>query len=370
MASLHVVQLLPELNEGGVERTVVELNRELVRRGVTSTVISRGGRLVAEIEKDGGRHIALDVCSKNPLTFPWRAEFLRWTLRKLQPDVIHVHSRMPGWLLHAANRWAQRPVVTTVHGFNSVSGYSRVMTEGVRVICVSHAIRAYIRENYRTPEERIRVIHPAVNATIFDPARVDAAFVAQFRQEHKLDRRMVATSVGRITQLKGFETFIRAVALARRTRPELVGVIVGGTRPDKRDYEARLQALVRELDVGDAIRFVGNQSKMPEIYALSDVVVSCSVKPESFGLSLVEALAMNTPVIATRHGGALEIVREGVDGALFIPDDDDALAQLLAAFHRTPNTDLRTETLRRFSAENTIEQTVAVYRDAQQAARC
>ncbi len=65
---MRVVQLLPELNEGGVERGVVELSRELVKRGVESVVVSAGGRLAEQIEADGGRHVAFDVASKNPLT--------------------------------------------------------------------------------------------------------------------------------------------------------------------------------------------------------------------------------------------------------------------------------------------------------------
>ena len=80
---MHIVQLLPELNQGGVERGVVELNRELVKRGHQSTVISAGGSQAAQIEKDGGRHITLDVCSKNPITIPFRVLALRRILQSL-----------------------------------------------------------------------------------------------------------------------------------------------------------------------------------------------------------------------------------------------------------------------------------------------
>ena len=360
---MHILQLLPELNEGGVERGVVEMNRELVRRGVASTVVSRDGRLVPAIKAAGGRHVVLDVCSKNLLTFPARARQLRQVLAEVRPDIVHVRSRLPAWLLRAANRTLRLPVVSTVHGFNSVSAYSRIMTRADRVICVSQVIRDYVRLHYRTPDARLRVIHRGVDPAEFDPAHLSRVFVEQFAQDCGLAGRFVVTSVGRVTPLKNYETFIRAVALARRERPEILGVIVGGMRSDRQRYGARLHALVEELRAGDAIRFAGSHSHMAEIYHLSDVVVSCSAKPESFGRSLVEALAMETPVIATRHGGAMEIVREGVDGWLFAPGDAEALAQRLVEADGRTFAGLRAGALERFSLEAMVGKTLAVYRE-------
>ena len=361
---MHIVQILPELNEGGVERGVVEMNRELVRRGVVSTVISRGGRLAPEIDADGGRHVELDVCGKNMLTFPLRVRRLRRALVEIGPDLVHVRSRLPAWLLRFANTRTGWPVVTTVHGFNSVNPYSRIMTRADRVICVSHAVKAHIQKAYGTPEEKLRVIHRGLDAAVFDPARLDLAFIERFRREQGLIGRFVVTSVGRITPLKDYETFIRAVAAARLKTPEIVGLIVGGARADRRGYENRLVALAAELGVADAIRFAGSQRKIAEIDHLSDVVVSCSRKPESFGRSLVEALAMETPVIATRHGGAVEIVREGIDGYLFDPGDVAALAKAIGTVRRRTFVNLRADALTRFAMEKMVERTLAVYQEA------
>ena len=360
---MHVIQLLPELNEGGVERGVVEMNRELIRRGVTSTVISCGGRLVAEIEAAGGHHVTLDVGGKNPFTAWQRARQLRQTLAKLHPDIVHVRSRLPAWLLRIANRRLHLPVVSTVHGINSVSAYSRIMTRADRVICVSHAVRDHLQLHYGTPDTVLRVIHRGLDAAAFDPARVDAAFLANFRQEHQLAGCFVATSVGRITPLKDYETFVRGVALARQEIPNLVGVIVGGTHNRRQDYAKRLHALVHELGLAEIIRFAGSQRHMHGVYMLSDVIVSCSSKPESFGRTLTEALAMERPVIATAHGGALEIVREGQNGLLFPPGDAPALARCLIAASQRTFTGLRADVLRRFALDAMVEQTLAVYRE-------
>ena len=296
------MQLLPELNEGGVERGVVEFSRELVARGNESVVISRGGRLAERIEADGGRHLLFDVAGKNPLTAPARVLGLRALLRRVRPDLIHARSRVPAWLAFLANRSPHLPFVTTVHGFNSVNPYSRVMTFGDRVICVSTAIKEYIQTHYGVPEEKIVVIPRGVDLEFFDPQRLDEAFMADFRAEYGLAGRFVVTSVGRITQLKDYETLIRAVAEARRCIPEVLCLIVGGVRADKVGYYRELQALAARLELSDAVRFTGSQARVPEIYALSDVVVSSSKKPESFGRSAAEALAMNVPRTASVIG--------------------------------------------------------------------
>jgi glycosyltransferase involved in cell wall biosynthesis len=360
---MRVVQLLPELNEGGVERGVVELSRELVKRGVESVVVSAGGRLAEQIEADGGRHVAFDVASKNPLSAWGRVRKLRRLLTELQPDILHARSRVPAWLAFLANRSLGIPFVTTVHGFNSVNPYSRVMTFGDKVICVSGAIRDYVREHYRVPEEKLVVIPRGVDLEAFDPGRLDREFIARFRQEHGLDGRCVVSNVGRITQLKDYETFIDALALARRQLPEILGLIVGGVRQDKQDYFRALKERVAAAGAEGFIRFVGSQSKVAEIYALSDLVVSSSKKPESFGRAAAEALAMDVPVVATGHGGVTDIVLDGVTGYLFPPGDAAALAALIVRARQTRFAGLRDFVAGQFTLERMVAETLTVYRD-------
>jgi glycosyltransferase involved in cell wall biosynthesis len=386
---MHIVQLLPELNQGGVERGTVELSRELVKRGHRSTVISAGGSQAAQIEQDGGKHITLDVCSKNPLTFPFRVLALRRILQNLmresnvesqksnaervQPKIVnrqspianslilHARSRVPAWLCCFANRKLDIPFVTTVHGFNSVSRYSAIMARGDAVICVSNPVKEYIRKNYGTPDEKITVIHRGIDPAEFDPAKLDQIWINAFKTKYDLDGKFIITTVGRITELKDYETFIRAVADCSREMPDICGLIVGGVRHDKQAYYERLQALVKQLGAEKRIVFAGSHDRMPEIYALSDVLVSSSKKPEAFGRSLIEAMAMNTPVIATRHGGALDIIEEGSNGFLFAPGDATGLAQVLRKQREIQHIELRERILSRFTLDGMVKKTIAVY---------
>jgi len=359
---MRVVQLLPELNEGGVERGVVELNREFVRRGVDSLVISRGGRLVRQIAVDGGRHETFDVCSKNPLTLASRVAGLRRLLARLKPDIIHARSRVPAWLCLLANRRLQLPFVTTVHGMNSVSFYSRVMTRGDRVICVSEVVRDYILKHYPVDAGRITVIQRGVDMDVFNPETTDREFIKAFRQRYGLQDRFVVTSVGRITWLKDYESFIRAIALCREDMPDITGLIVGGVREDKRDYLAGLQRLATKCGVSDRIVFAGNQAEMPEIYQLSDVVVNASLKMGNVGRTVTEALAMDTPVIATTYEGLQNLVVDGVNGYVVANRDPEGLAHGIRQLARSPIMHTRASIPEEFTLDAMVAGTLAVYR--------
>ena len=357
---MKIVQLLPELNEGGVERGTMELSRELVNLGHESIVISAGGKLQEQIEKDGGTHITFDVCSKNPFTAPLRMVQLRKILRELNPDILHARSRVPAWLTYLANKKLHIPFVTTVHGFNSVSPYSAIMTKGDRVICVSGAIKSYIQEHYKTEEKKTTVIPRGIDLEKFNPQNVDKQFIENFKKEYSLDDKYIITTVGRITQLKDHQTFIRAIALLKKNDPTIVGLIVGGVRDDKQEYFQSLKVLVKELGLDDNVIFTGSQNKVAEIYAFSDVVVSSSKKPESFGRSVAEALALNTPVVATGHGGVLDIIVENENGFFYPVGDAEELAVKILN-SRALKFDGYNYISNHFSLENMVQKTLEVY---------
>jgi len=357
---MHIVQILPELNQGGVERGTVEFSRELVRRGHQSTVISAGGELAPQIEADGGRHIKLDVCSKNAFTFPSRVNQLRNALKGLNPAILHARSRVPAWLSWFANKQLRIPFVTTVHGFNSVGKYSEIMLKGDRVIYGSQAIRQYILENYTIDESRLRYVPRGIDMAYFDPGQTDRDFMAAFRKQHALSDRYIVTIVGRITEWKGHDDFIRALAEVQKKHPEVIGVVAGGVWHGKEDYLSELKQLA--IDAGADIRFTGSQSHIREIYALSNLVVSAaSSKPETFGRTAAEALAMNTPVIASAHGGSMDILLDGENGLLFPPGDYAALAENLLQAYSFQFKNMREHIDQHFSLDHMTETELAVY---------
>jgi len=358
---MKIVQLLPELNEGGVERGTMELSRELVKLGYESIVISAGGKLAVQIKKDGGQHITLDVCSKNIFTAPFRMLKLRKVLHGLDADILHARSRVPAWLTYWANKKLHIPFITTVHGFNSVSAYSAIMSKGDSVICVSSSIKEYIQKHYKIDESIMEVIPRGIDIEKFNPNNVDNEFIEEFKKSYALEDRFIISTVGRITQLKDLETFIESIARIKENIPQIKGVIVGGVRKDKERYFKSLQDLVEQLNLEQNIVFTGSQNKVAEIYALSDVVVSSSKKPESFGRSVAEAIAMNTPVVATNHGGVLDIIDVGITGYLFESTNINALAKSIMRANSL-SFDGYTIISNRFSLAKMVSKTITLYK--------
>ena len=150
---LTVVQLLPELNVGGVERGTIQIAAALHAAGHRALVVSGGGRLVPELLACGAEHIALGIGEK-------RIGSLRHirALRRLfaDVDIVHARSRLPAWLAHFAlgqRARGTRPAwVTTVHGPYTVNRYSRIMVSGDVVIAISEYIRDYVLNHYPTVE--------------------------------------------------------------------------------------------------------------------------------------------------------------------------------------------------------------------------
>ncbi len=358
---MKIVQLLPELNEGGVERGVVELSRELVKKGFESIVISKGGKLVEHIEKEGGLHVTLDVCSKNIFTAPFRIFKLYQTLKTLGPNILHVRSRVPAWMVFLANKFLHLPVVSTVHGFNSVSFYSRIMTKSDHIICVSHAIQQYIQKNYHVDEKKITIIPRGIDVDRFNPKSLDHSFIEAFQRDHNLQNKLVISTVGRITQLKDLETFIKAIAILKVDFPNIIGLIIGGVREDKQNYFTSLLDLIASLNIQEHVSFCGSTHNVAEVYALSHVIVSSSKKPESFGRSVAEAIALNTPVIATNHGGVLDIISENIHGYFTnIEDPNDLATKIVLA--RDLQFDGYTYICQNFSLEKMVIGTLRVYK--------
>ena len=354
-----IAQLIPRLDGGGAERGTVELNREFIRRGESGVVISDGGRQAAQIVRDGGRHVELPVAGKNPFSAPFRAARLARVLRELNPDIVHVRSRVPAWLHKMGGGRKRFATVSTMHGFNRVNFYSAIMTDADAIICAGTEIANHARLAYGVAPERITLIPRGVDCDYFDPAKVSDEEVAALRREFGLDGRRVILHVGRIVPGKGHDVFIRGIARLRRQDEEIAGMILGGGDDEKL---AGLRALAEELGVADDVIFAGERPDARAFYKLADVVASCSLRPETFGRTMAEALAMNVPVAASAMGGALDIVREHSHGRLFPPGDADAFATATAELLAAEKPNARGWVESEFSLEKMVDANLALYR--------
>jgi len=269
---------------------------------------------------------------------------------------------VPAWLAYLANKKLKLSFVTTVHGIYSVNSYSKIMTKGDAVICVSEVLRNYVRTNYGTDRNKITVIQRGVDLGYFHPERLDNDFISTFKTDLDLRDKYIVTGVGRITFLKDYESFIKAIAIAKEQIPNIKGVIVGGIG-DKENYFESLRELARSLHVQNDIVFAGSQTKMPEIYALSDLTVNASLTMGNVGRTVVESLAMDTPVLATSYEGLINLIQDGVNGYIIETKNPEDLAAKIYLAKQTNFTDIRENLNQEYTLQTMVENTLLVYRN-------
>jgi len=363
---MKVVQILPDLDGGGVERGTLEVASALVQAGHQSLVISAGGQMVAELEADGSEHIQWDLGHKSLFTFRHIWALRRW-LREQKPDIIHVRSRLPGWVVYLA--WqglpaSDRPgLVTTVHGLYSVSRYSAIMAKGERVIAVSETVKRYIADNYPdTDMARVQVVFRGIEPDRFPRGyQPDAAWLKQWQTDYpQLTGKKVITLPGRLTRLKGHHDLIDLIeALVNQGEP-VHGLIVGGEDAKRKAYAEELYRTVAERGLEQHITFTGNRRDIREIYAVSDLVLSLSTKPESFGRTSLEALSLGVPLVGYDHGGVSEILAALFPAGRVPLKDSQALLQTVSQLLQQPQHPAEND---RFLLQTMLSQTLAVYQE-------
>ncbi len=326
----RILQVLPELASGGVERGTIEVAGALTDAGWTPVVASAGGPMVYDLQRIGCEHITLPLASKNPLVMRKNAERLRRVIREQGIDLVHARSRAPAWSAYWACKAEGIPFVTTFHGtYSHASGlkrkYNSVMAKGDVVIAVSEHIRRHVREVYGCPDEKIRMIHRGIDTRLFAPESVSAERVIQLTQQWNLpETKPLILMPGRLTRWKGQTLLLKA--LERIKDLDFVCVFVGSDQ-GRRAYRDELNTLIKARGLEDRVWMVDHCNDMASAYMLANVVVSPSLDPEAFGRTIGEAQALGRPVVASAHGGALEQVIEGVTGRLFKPGDDEELAK-------------------------------------------
>ncbi|UPG89600.1 glycosyltransferase [Luteibacter aegosomaticola] len=313
--TMTVVQLVPALHSGGAERSTLEIAKALVEAGHRSIVVSAGGRLVAQLEAEGSEHITLAIGHKSLRTL-FTVGKLRRILRQVKPDIVHARSRLPAWVgWWAMKRVKPRPhFVTTVHGLNSPGHYSSILLRGERVIVVSQTLRDYVLRHY--PDDissaRISVVPRGVDTEAFPYGyRPDDSWQRAFFEEYpQLEGAPLLTLPGRGTRLKGHADAIELIADLQSRAIDARLLLMGADEPGREAYVAELRALIRERGLEAKVVISPPRSDIRDVYAMSNLVLQLSQRPESFGRTVVEALAMCRPVLGYAHGGVGELLAE------------------------------------------------------------
>ena len=364
---LTVLQTLPALEVGGVERGTVEIARELARRGHRSLVISSGGALTAGLVDAGTRHYAWPIGKKSPFTLLLARKLRRFLIEE-KVDVLHARSRLPAWVSYLA--WKNMPLgsrpafITTIHGPYSVNPYSEIMTRGEQIIAISGFIRAYVVDNYPEVDPgKITVIPRGVDHRHFPNGFTPAEYwLAQWRTCYpQLRDKALITLPGRITRWKGHEDFIRIISVLKQEGLNIHGLIAGGARQNRRRFHQELKQTVSTSGLDSDITFLGHRDDLREVLSVSDVVLSLAKAPEAFGRTVLEALSLGRPVIAYGHGGAAEVLNELQPDGLITPG---GVAEAIDKIKDFLNGPPKIAPNRLFTLENMLNKTLTLYEQA------
>jgi lipopolysaccharide heptosyltransferase II len=314
---MNILQILPQLNVGGVETGTIDLARHLVRLGHKAVVVSSGGDLVNELEASGAIHYQLPVDRKSIFSIIKNIPKLVEIINREKIDIVHARSRVPAWIAYFATRATNKVFITTCHGYYKKHPFSHAMGWGKRVIVLSNVIARHMIDDFGTPHERIRLI----------PRSVDLEKFKYTRPDQKRNQDFNVGIIGRITPLKGHLYFIKAMAKVAKSIAGLKIWIVGDTPASKHAYKEELKILVKRLGLEHSTQFLGTQKDIPGVLAHLDLLVMATTTQEAFGRVIIEAQAAGVPVVATKVGGVVDIIEDNKTGLLVPPADPQSLAE-------------------------------------------
>ena len=369
-----IAQIIPALNNGGVERGTIETAQAISDVGWNPIVISSGGMLEAQLKRAGAKHFTLPVNKKNPVSWQFTKIKLQKILKGENVDIVHVRSRVPAWVGLPVAKVLAIPTVSTIHGkfeaYNLLKrAYNKQMLKADEIIAISKFTKSVIERQFPKllPNISLNVIHRGVDTSVFNPINVTQQRIINEAERIGLpDDLPVVMLPARPSSWKGHLILLRALA---RLEDLQVAIVLLGAGDFNTGYAEMLEKTSVELGLGANVRITTSSRDMPAALMLADVVVMPSIHPEPFGRIAIEAQAMGRPVIAFDHGGARETILEGKTGWLAKPNDIDSLSENLKtalSISKSKRNELsnlaQSSVKRRFSVRKMTNSTLEIYR--------
>lgn len=367
-----ILQVLPSLYSGGVERGTIEVSKMLKANGYNVIVVSAGGALVSELTTNHITHIYMNSASKNPFTIWKNAKLLAQIIKEHNVDIVHARSRAPAWSCYMAAKATNTKFITTFHGIYNIENafkkfYNSIMLKGEKIIAVSHFVKQHILANYKISEDKIVVIHRGVDYHYFDPKNVTEEKLQKYQKKYDIPTDVpIILLPSRMTNWKGHHILVEA--LGKLKHRNFYCLMVGDLSKHP-NYATRVKSLINSLKLQSKIQIFGSENDMLGLYGIADLILSTSIEPEAFGRTIAEGQAMEKMVIATNIGGATETIADQETGFHVKPNDINDLIQKLDHCLSLINTDegrkiqkaARTAVINNFSLELMLSKTFDLY---------
>ncbi len=365
-----VMRLLSSLKHDESERGIFHLGRALVKKDHTSIIISSAdndNELVKRLEREGNLYHQLYMNKKS-----WAALLqiipLRHLIEKYNPDVIHVHSRTPAWILHLALRRARvkrlPKIVSTMYGFYPINKYSQALLDVDTIITVSDSVTNYLTKGLRREEmgrKVIKRIYRGVDTRRYPYRHNPSVYwlrrtFAEFPElEHK--KWLVFPTV--IGNEYGQEWLIDILGNLQEQFPLIHAIIMDEDYREgdvaHEDFRQRMNA----LGLGERVTYVGcKRNDMREWLSAANIVMALANQPESIGINALQAIHLGTPVVGWDQAAFSEILQPLYPQGLVKKYNAQALCK---AVRNQLEGVTRPEMTNQFTMREMIDETIKVY---------
>jgi len=323
---MNILQVVPKLNIGGAEKCTVEMARYLTLNGHKAVVVSGGGVLEKNLAAMGVRHYAISIGCKNPLIMLYSYWRLKRVIKKENIEIVHARSRVPALIGYFAARTQRKVFITTAEGQYKKHWISRVMGWGKMVIVANETMARHMKENFDVPVQKIAVVPGGVDLNKF-------SFTLPSKRDKKTFR---VGMICRFTPLKGHLDFLKAVSYVSRRMHNLEVIIMGAKSSAKEEYMKKIELTMRRLMLTNIVKLKDSDEDVSEVMKSLNVFVSANKQQEAFGRTVVEAQASGVPVVATKVGGVLENISDGVTGLLCEPVNPSEMAAGIMRYAKEP----------------------------------
>ena len=305
MSSFNVVQIIPSLESGGAERGTIDVSNYLSELRIKNNIISNGGRLLNETNKDFTNHFKVAVNSKNFIIYPLIANRVKKIISKNHINIAHIRSRGPAWILRFANAKNIKTISTFHNVYSGTSFlkklYNKQLANADRVVAISNYVKNEITKKYRIDKEKVEIINRGVDVDYYDKKFSDDDLKNFLNKNLINPNKEIILYPSRLTKWKGHLEFLDVFKKINNENYFLY--FVGDTK--NKSYSQRVQKKINDLNLTNNCKIIGNLNKddLKIMYHLSSIIISLPLQPEGFGRIVSEALVMRKKILAFNYGG-------------------------------------------------------------------
>ena len=305
MSSFNLVQIVPSLESGGVERGTVDVANFLAKKKIKNFIITSGGKMMNELD-DNFTHVhQLPVASKNFFSYPFIASKINKFIKANNINLVHVRSRGPAWIINLMLKNNIKTISTfhNVYGGNSYlkTMYNKGLSKMDHLVAISDYVKETIVQKYNITEENISVINRGIDTEHFNQP-IDDTKRDDFFHTHQIDTpKKIILFPARLTNWKGQLEFIDVIK--KIDIQNLLVLFAGDIKNDS--YTRLVRDKIHKDNLTNICKILGsvNQDEMRRLYQIADLSVSFPLRAEGFGRIISESLYSNTPVLAFDYGG-------------------------------------------------------------------